>query len=199
MFLFNNLSIILSRRGGKYRHQIRHTAAPKMNPKKPSATAGRLAGSWLASLLFAVACPSLAADPQSLEPFPQAQPGMHRFVITLPHKEREQEERFKVELIAGREMLTDGVNQMRLGSRLQPRNLAGWGYTYYEVLEASEALSTRMAPPPDSTPSKAFVQAPSLLIRYNSRLPVVVYAPVEYQIRYRIWRTEETAASAEKR
>ncbi|MCG8509052.1 MAG: ecotin family protein, partial [Rhodospirillales bacterium] len=29
------------------------------------------------------------------------------------------------------------------------------------------------------------------LIRYNSRLPVVVYVPQEAEVRYRIWRADE--------
>ena len=28
------------------------------------------------------------------------------------------------------------------------------------------------------------------LIRYNSRLPVVVYAPADVEVRWRVWRSE---------
>jgi len=34
---------------------------------------------------------------------------------------------------------------------------------------------------------KQFVHGEPLQIRYNSRLPVVVYAPKGYEVRYRIW------------
>ncbi len=31
------------------------------------------------------------------------------------------------------------------------------------------------------------------LIRYNSRLPIVVYAPEEVEVRYRVWSAEPEA------
>ncbi len=36
------------------------------------------------------------------------------------------------------------------------------------------------------------------LIRYNSRLPIVVYAPEGIEVRYRIWITEPEAKVMEK-
>jgi ecotin len=131
-----------------------------------------------------------------LKAFPPPPDGMQRFVIVLPHKAREQEDRFGVELVTGREMLTDGVNLLRLGNRIEARTLKGWGYTYYEVTGSSEAMSTLMAPPPGAPQVKRFVSAMPLRIAYNSRLPVVVYAPKGYQVRYRIWTAPETFVQA---
>ncbi|MCU0539178.1 MAG: ecotin family protein, partial [Desulfobacterales bacterium] len=37
------------------------------------------------------------------------------------------------------------------------------------------------------------------LIRYNSRLPVVVYAPEGVEVRYRIWAAEPEMKRIEKR
>ncbi|MDP6337606.1 MAG: ecotin family protein, partial [Verrucomicrobiota bacterium] len=47
---------------------------------------------------------------------------------------------------------------------------------------------------PPGTPSvHKFVQGPSKLIRYNSRIPIVVYVPKGAEVRYRIWSaTPET-------
>jgi ecotin len=95
-------------------------------------------------------------------------------------------------------MLTDGVNQVRLGNAIEPRPLEGWGYTYYEVTGASETISTLMAPPEGAPKVKAFVTAAPLHIRYNSRLPIVVYAPSGFEIRYRIWNASETTHKAEE-
>ena len=131
-----------------------------------------------------------------LKAFPPPADGMERFVIVLPHKAREEEDRFRVELVAGREMLTDGVNLMRLGNRIEAGTLKGWGYTFYEVTGSSEAMSTMMAPPPGAPQVKRFVSAMPLRIAYNSRLPVVVYAPKGYQVRYRIWTAPETFVQA---
>lgn len=70
-----------------------------------------------------------AAEHPELKAFPAAGPGMERFVAVLRHKERGEEDAFRVELFVGKEMLTDGVNLLRLAQAIEPRDLAGWGYT----------------------------------------------------------------------
>jgi ecotin len=139
--------------------------------------------------LVAFTVPACAADHPELKAFPVAKQGMERFTIVLPHKERGEEDLFKVELIVGKEMLTDGVNLIRLGNTIEARPLAGWGYTYYEVAGSStNTISTMMAPPEGAPKIKQFITAPSLQVRYNSRLPIVIYVPNGYQVRYRIWQ-----------
>jgi len=49
-----------------------------------------------------------------LKAFPAAEDGMSRYVIELPHKERGEEDNFKVEITVGKEVLTDGVNLYHL-------------------------------------------------------------------------------------
>jgi len=146
-----------------------------------------------------VFCGSAFGDEHpELKAFPPAQEGTVRFVIALPHKERGEEDDFKVELIVGKEMLTDGVNLVRLGSSIEPRTLEGWGYTLYEVTGPSETISTLMAPPEGAPKVKAFVTAAPLHVRYNSRLPIVVYVPGGYEVRYRIWSASETTHKADE-
>ena len=137
-------------------------------------------------------------DHPELKAFPPAKEGMERFVIVLPPREGT-EDSMKVEIIPGKVMLTDGVNLMRLGTTVEPRTLKGWGYTYYEVTGSDVAMSTMMAPPEDGKQVEAFVAGPTLLVQYTSRLPIVVYAPVNYEIRYRTWQASETAKNAERR
>jgi ecotin len=128
-----------------------------------------------------------AAVHPELKPFPAAEKGMERFVVVLPEKTRAEEVDFKVELIPGKTMLTDGVNQVRHGSTIETRPLKGWGYTFYEVTGQDTTMSTMMAAPEGSEKVEQFVSGTPLLIRYNSRLPIVVYAPEGYELRYRIW------------
>jgi ecotin len=151
----------------------------------------------LAFSLLAFCGSALGDEHPELQAFPPAQEGMQRFVIVLPHKERGEEDGFKVELTVGKVQLTDGVNQVRLGNAIEPRTLEGWGYTVYEVTGSSETISTLMAPPEGAPKVKAFVAAPPLHIRYNSRLPIVVYAPHGYEVRYRIWNASETTHKAD--
>ena len=149
--------------------------------------------------LLAVAGSAFAAQHPGLKAFPPAEEGMERFVIVLPHKERGEEDDFRVEIIVGRRMLTDRVNRVRLGNSIEPRTVEGWGYTYYEVTGSSETLSTMMAPPEGAPMVKRFVTAAPLQVRYNSRLPIVVYAPKGYEVRYRTWSAAKTTQTAEKR
>ena len=138
------------------------------------------------------------AEHLELKAFPAAEEGMERYVIVLPQKERGEENAFKVELIPGKTMLTDGVNLMRLGTTIEARALKGWGYTYYAVIGKDVAMSTLMAPPEGARKVEKFVAGKSLLIRYNSRLPIVVYAPKGQELRYRIWSVPEKTKTAEK-
>jgi ecotin len=95
-------------------------------------------------------------------------------------------------------MLTDGVNLVRLGATVEPRTLEGWGYTYYEVTGPDLTVSTMMVPPEGTPMKRAFVTVAPLLVRYNSRLPIVVYAPAGYEVRYRIWSASETTHDADR-
>ncbi len=132
---------------------------------------------------------AFGAEHPELKAFPPAEEGIDRLVIILPHKERGEENRFKVELIPGKTMLTDDVNLMHLGMTIVPRPLKGWGYTYYEITGSDVAM---MPVPEGGQKIERFVQGTSLLIRYNSRLPIVIYVPKGYEIQYRIWNAGET-------
>tara|TARA_R110000850_G_scaffold16224_10_gene50865 strand:- start:1522 stop:2007 length:486 start_codon:yes stop_codon:yes gene_type:complete len=140
---------------------------------------------------------SAAPDHPELKAFPEAEEGQQRIVIVLPEKTRDEEGAFKVELIPGKVMMTDGVNKVRHGSTVESRPLKGWGYTFYEVIGKDVVMSTKMAPRPGTKKVEKFVAGQSLTIRYNSRLPVVVYAPEGYEVRYRIWSAGEEQVAGE--
>ena len=133
----------------------------------------------------------VSAAPDPLDAFPAPRAGMYRVVIQLPDKSREQQGNFKVELISGKNMLTDGVNQTRLGASFTTHNLKGWGYTFYEFQDSAATLSTMMAAPDGLPQVEQFVSGSPIMIRYNSRLPVVVYLPENHELRYRIWEAPE--------
>ena len=148
--------------------------------------------------LIVLSISAFGAEHPQLKAFPAAKEGMERFVIVLPHKVRGEENAFQVELIVGKEMLTDGVNLVRLANTIEARPLEGWGYTYYEVTGSSETVSTMIAPPAGAPQVKTFVTAAPLHIAYNSRLPIVVYAPTGYDVCYRIWKASKRTRKAEK-
>lgn len=153
----------------------------------------------LIGLMILYSVSAFAEQHPELKAFPAAKEGMERFVIVLPHKGREQEISFRVEIFVGREMLVDSVNLVHLANVIEPRILNGWGYTYYEVTGQSVAMSTLMAPPEGAEMVKKFVTAQPLHVPYNSRLPVVVYAPKGFEVHYRIWQASEIVQQADKR
>lgn len=132
---------------------------------------------------------AIGIEHPQLKAFFPAKKGQQRFVIVLPHKERGEEDGFQVEIIPGKNMLTDGVNQTRLGRTIIPKPLEGWGYTYYEVTGDDVALSTMMAAPAGAEKITEFVTGTSIFVGYNSRLPIVIYAPDGVELRFRIWNT----------
>lgn len=142
-----------------------------------------------AVMIAAVATAACAATPQQkladVAPYPTAQEGYQRHVIWLP--EQADETLYKLEVVPGQVMQTD-CNTRGMSGRFQERTLEGWGYTYYELSDVSGPISTMMACPDNST-VEAFVPVRSegTLLRYNSKLPVVVYAPDSIEVRYRVW------------
>jgi ecotin len=136
--------------------------------------------------LFALALPAHAADP--LQAFPSADAGMVRHVLQLPTQT--DESALKVELIVGRTVPLDGHNRYFFGGRIQKEDIKGWGYTRYVVSTLGPMAGTRMAVDPNAPKVDRFITLAGepYLIRYNRRLPVVVYAPEGSEVRYRIWK-----------
>lgn len=156
-----------------------------------------------AASLLAVACmsTSAAAAEQPLEkiaPFPKAEQGMKRQVIQLP--QQQDESALKVELMIGQTLEVD-CNRHRLGGQLESKTLEGWGYDYYVFDKVTSPVSTMMACP-DGRKEKQFVMAglgDAGMLRYNSKLPIVVYTPANIDVKYRIWRADETIGVAVER
>jgi len=154
--------------------------------------------------LLAAACVSGSAfasttdKTQPLEkvaPYPQAEKGMKRQVIQLPAQE--DESGYKVELLIGKTLKVD-CNQHRLGGQLESKTLEGWGYDYYVFDKVTSPVSTMMACP-DGKKEEKFVTAylgENSLLRYNSKLPIVVYTPDTVDVKYRIWKAEEKIENA---
>ncbi|ELY3811860.1 serine protease inhibitor ecotin [Cronobacter sakazakii] len=141
---------------------------------------------------------------ENIAPFPKAEKGMVRQVIDLP--ERQDEASYKVELVLGQTLDVD-CNKHQLAGKFERKTLEGWGYDYYTFESAKNAdgsvmyTSTMMACP-DGKKEKKFVTAnlgENGMLNYNSKLPVVVYAPENIDVKYRLWKADETLVSANKK
>lgn len=122
-------------------------------------------------------------------PYPEAGEGQQRFVISLPsYGDDIERAHLQVQLIAGRfESGDDGDKYVYRGS-LQEYTVEGWGYPYW-VAELHDLVATRSTPIAQHKDN--FIQlADSPVTQYNSKLPIVVYAPAGSEVRYRVWADE---------
>jgi ecotin len=102
-----------------------------------------------------------------MKAFPPAEKGMVRHVLQSP--KQDDESALKVELLVGKTVQVDEGNRYFFGGKIK--------------------VETIMAINPDAPKVNRFVTlgGEPFLIRYNSRLPIVVYAPEGVEVRYRVW------------
>ena len=147
------------------------------------------------SFFFAVIS-AHAAD--IMKAFPPAEEGMLRYVLQLP--KQEDESIFKVELIVGKTIQVDEKNRYFFGGNIAKETIKGWGYPRYNVSKMGPLAGTLMAADPDAPKVARFIAlgGEPFIVRYNSRLPIVVYVPEGVEVRYRIWTTTAELISMEK-
>jgi ecotin len=136
------------------------------------------------------ACTAAMTQAEDLKAFPEAESGFERHVIRLPELDNEDEHR--VELIPGKLIEVD-CNRHWFGGNWSRESIPGWGYSYFLLADVGGPASTMMACPPDEPLKEEFVRVniKDPMVRYNSRLPIVVYAPQDIEVRYRIWTAQE--------
>ncbi|MGE8059386.1 serine protease inhibitor ecotin [Pseudomonas sp. NPDC089547] len=146
------------------------------------------------ALTLAAAAPAMAASLKDVAPYPEAEKGFTRQVIHLPAQA--DESAFKLEILAGKTLQVD-CNRQHLGGSLEERTLEGWGYNYYRLGKVSGPVSTMMACP-GGKKTEAFVPVvgDGFLLRYNSKLPVVLYVPKDVEVRYRVWSASQNVQNA---
>lgn len=145
---------------------------------------------WLASLASALSF--LLANPNgqaadNMKAFPPPDEGMVRYVLQLP--KQDDESAFKVELIVGKTVQVDERNRYFFGGRVEKETIKGSGFTRCKVSKLGPMAGTLMVIDPNAPKVAWFITlgGDPCIIRYNSRLPIVVYVPEGVEARYRIW------------
>jgi ecotin len=153
-------------------------------------------GSFIAVLFLSPLVSALAAD--NMKAFPPADQGKVRYVLQLPAQD--DESAFKVELIVGKTVQVDEKNKYFFGGTIKEETIKGWGFPRYMVSKLGPMAGTLMATDPNAPKVARFITLGGgpYLIRYNSRLPIVVYAPEGVEVRYRIWSAGAEARALEK-
>lgn len=137
-----------------------------------------------------------AAD--DLQAFPPAGKGMVRFVLPLP--EQDDESAFKLELIVGKTVWIDAQNNYFFGGKIEEEVVQDLGSTLYRVSSIGPMAGTIMAVDANTPKVDRFITLGGgpYFIRYNSRLPVVIYVPEGASVRYRLWSAGPEIQVAEK-
>ena len=137
-----------------------------------------------------------AAD--NMKAFPPAESGMVRHVLQLA--KQDDESALKVELIVGKTVQVDEGNRYFFGGKIEEETISGWGFPRYTVSKLGPMAGTLMAIDPNRPKVARFVPlgGEPYIIRYNSRLPVVVYVPDGVEVRYRIWRADAEVKAVDK-
>lgn len=128
--------------------------------------------------------------------YPAAPAGQKRIVIHLDSQA--DESAWKIELSVGKVMETDGVNHVGGGAKIEEKTVQGWGYNFYEAKATGHMFTTLIGVPRDAPKVTRFVTMASTgPVRYNSKLPVIVYVPEGLEVRYRLWKAEPDTRQGE--
>jgi ecotin len=135
---------------------------------------------------------------KELKAFPEPEPGMTRHVITL--QSQPDEDLLKVQLLIGKTMQLDAHNRYFYGGLLETKTVTGWGYDYLILRKLGPMAGTLMAVDPNEPKVDRFITlgGEPQLLRYNSRLPLVVYTPEGVEVRYKLWRADQKELDAPK-
>jgi ecotin len=136
---------------------------------------------------FAIAL-QMAPAADNMKAFPPPAEGMIRYV--LPLVSEKDEDSLKVELVVGKTVKVDAANRYFFGGTLETVNIEGWGFDYRILRKLGPMAGTLMAVDPNVLKVDRFIAigGEPQLLRYNSRLPLVIYVPEGVEVRYRVWR-----------
>jgi ecotin len=152
----------------------------------------------LIAVVVVLAATLLVRAADNMKAFPPPEKGMVRYVLKLP--KQKDESAFKVEIIVGKTVRLDKGNRYFFAGEIEKETIKGWGFTRYTVDKLGPMAGTLMAVDPNAPKEDRFIAlgGEPYLVRYNSRLPVVVYVPEGAEARYRIWSAEAETKRMEK-
>jgi ecotin len=149
--------------------------------------------------------PAMAIPRLDLAPYPAPAPAERRWVVQLPGIPPPSRDPglssdpadWRVELIVGRNALVD-CNLHRFSGRIRSAPLPGGDRTVLRVEDVTPMASTRMACPPDQPQRRVFVPMGDepFLVPFQVSQPIVLYAPAELELRWRLWRADRRTTPA---
>ena len=153
---------------------------------------------WMMTIVLSFLGLATVQAADDMKAFPPAEDGMARLVLQLPAQE--DETLYKVELLVGKTVQTDARNLYFFAGKIEEETIKGWGYTLYNVKKVGPMAGTLIAVDPNEPKVDRFITlgGEPYLVRYNSKLPVVVYVADGVEVRYRIWTAGAETKTLEK-
>lgn len=132
---------------------------------------------------------------KDIAPYPAAAENQTRYVIRLPEKPHE--ENMKVQIRAVKNVMKDPVNRVFLNGNFEEKTILGWGYDYYVISEVAGAGKTQVGYEGEETLQPVGVRlGHKAFLKYNSKLPIVVYTPKDVTLHYVIWTANDEIQNA---
>lgn len=145
--------------------------------------------------IIAIVLPATVMSVDDMEPYPPADSGFERFAFRVPEVGNEHDH--KVEVVVGKVIPVDCNRSMFMGDA-ERLVVKGWGYPYYVVRKITGPATTLMACEDDARIEQFVpVRGDGFLLRYNHKLPIVVYVPGGFEVRYRVWSAAEELGKAQ--
>ena len=100
-------------------------------------------------------------------------------------------------MLGGKTLKVD-CNRQSMDGHFSPREVPGRNYPYWVFSSKGQVMSTRMGCPPGSD-RQQFVSAETLLVPYDSRIPLVVCVPEGFEFPSRPFDTRAAGLPASAR
>ncbi|MFM7269196.1 MAG: ecotin family protein [Cyanobium sp.] len=149
-----------------------------------------------------------AAPAPDLSRYPEPALGERRWLVQLPESVAPSRdpalsaspEDWRVQLIAGRQIEVD-CNRYLFSGRLRSQPVAGSDLRVVRISEVTPVASTRMACPEGQPKRQAFVPmgGKPFVMPFDPKRPIVIYAPRDLELRWRLWRAERRQWPAQER
>ncbi|MBU2898328.1 ecotin family protein [Vibrio hepatarius] len=130
----------------------------------------------------------LKLEQKNIQMYKEAPSGFMRHIVTLSPLVNEYDA--KIELMFKKPTMAD-CNVKGWFGELTEETVKGWGYRTYTLDDKLPMASTMMFCNEEPELKMLYSQTQGLM-RYNSRLPIVVYTPSEVEMDVRVWQPTST-------
>jgi len=136
-------------------------------------------------------------DKNNIYIFPDPEEGYKRYVVEVFHMP--DENICKVELQIGKNIYSD-CNEYKFEGKVEVKFLENnETYLYIPYIGKANAITSRQCNERKKDKFVFLSISDELWKKYNSAIPIVIYVPKEYEVRYRMWKSRKFRQKATNR